>query len=312
MRKTEMIRKARVIYAWVLVVLSILSHGICSDFTFDKLRKDPLGYNVMGHAQEEGSEVYLLVIDINGDGLNDALIGQKLEEKNNEYMEITPDWWIYLKVQGGYKQVTHTVCFNTDYIAMQNTDSGTRVITFFENGREDRKEEAPAGSGHIYWFDSQKFYPQREKEILDPTSDTFKTLFANNYADKITTLSQTEINRFYEITVFPAGKRRDYNNQIIKYQDLPTLPRTDPNSDTTGTLLTYGIILGNHTTSETLQLQAKAEKFARSQRTKSPEKKKIDAGKDASPADQPSKNHQDTQAPPVSQPNPPADKKEKK
>jgi hypothetical protein len=113
------------------------------------------------------------------------------------------------------------------------------------------------GDGHIYWFDSQ-FYLRQGKSI-NSDSDEFKYIFSNNYAQKIRTLSQAEINRFYRIRVFPWGKRQEYEDGDIPFEDLQVLPRTDPNSDTTGTLLTYGIILGNYTTSETLQLQAQAQ-----------------------------------------------------
>jgi hypothetical protein len=119
-------------------------------------------------------------------------------------------------------------------------------------------------------------------ESIDTESDTFNTLFANNYAEKIKTISQTELTRFYEIKVFPVGKRQDFFDGVIQYEDLKTLPRTDPNSDTTGTLLTYGIILGNFTTSETLQLQAKAESLSKTSRTRNPKDNATDKNRKSS------------------------------
>ncbi len=231
---------------------------MCSDVTFDNLIKDPLKW-VVSQAQEEGAEVYVLAIDIDGDGLNDVLIGENLVTRKNKFMKVELDWWIYLKVPGGYKEVLQSVNFNKEYLALENSaTTGTRVITFFEDKRGDAQAGTVLkGDGHIFRFDPQTFFLQ-EGEAVNSTSDTFKTLFANNYVTRIKTLSQAEINRFYKIRVFPAGKREDYENDIIKYKDLEVLPRTDPSSDTTGTLLTYGIILGNYTTSETLQLQAQA------------------------------------------------------
>lgn len=140
------------------------------------------------------------------------------------------------------------------------------------------ENEITDGDGHIYWFDSQ-FYLRQGKSI-NSDSDEFKYIFSNNYAQKIRTLSQAEINRFYRIRVFPWGKRQEYEDGDIPFEDLQVLPRTDPNSDTTGTLLTYGIILGNYTTSETLQLQAQAQAGGTSQTLRAKSGKGGATGKD--------------------------------
>jgi hypothetical protein len=288
-------------------VFLVWTQGICSAGIFyHDLRKDPVDWYLV-QTQEEGANLYVLSIDMNSDGLNDVLLSHARPGESADDEET--DWKVYIKVPGGYKEVSHTIYLNWDYIALDNRGGqGTRATTFFYGN-------VSADTGYLYTFETESYFSV-QGESINPGSDTFNTLFSNNYAKKIKTISQTELTRFYKIEVFPAGKRSDYDKGIITEKDLKILPRTDPNSDTTGTLLTYGIILGNHTTSETLQLQlqlqAQAEKFSRSQRAKAPQKKKSDAGKDTSPVDQPPRKQQNIQAPPVSRPNPPADKKETK
>ncbi len=262
MKRNTTWRKERILVmmnkAVLLLALVILfQQQVCHGYISKRLIKDPLKSSVT-QAQEEGAEVYVLSIDINNDGLNDVLIGENLDDKKNEFMKVLPAWKIYLRVQGGYKRVTHTISFNTNYIAIEDLGtSGTRVITFQDDKGGDNHPEYSPGDGSVIWIDPQEF-EYRQGQKINSTNVEFERLFSNNYAKRIKTLSQSELNRFYKIKVFPAGRRQDYNKGILKYKDLPELPRTDPNSDTTGTLLTYGIILGNYTTSETLQLQAQA------------------------------------------------------
>ncbi len=278
----------------------VLIQGICPAQTFDKLRRDPLR-SFVAQPQEEGGKVYILPIDINADGLNDVLISHAQPGESSGDEEES-DWAVYLKVQGGYKQVAHTIYLNWNYIALDNRGTnGAKVITFYEDIESgDGKEEVTSGTGHLYSFDTQFIFPHIG-ELINSGSESFKTLFAKNYEPKIKTLSQSEVNRFYSIRVFPKGKRQDYNNDIIMYEDLKTLPRTDPNSDTTGTMLTYGIILGNYTTSETLQLQAKAEKSSQTQRPNGPKGDAV--GKD--------RKQPDTQASPTPKTSEKATQKEK-
>jgi hypothetical protein len=249
-------RKSAWVMAGVWVFISILLQGNSFAFISEYLDEDPLRLFV-GQPQEEGANVYVLSIDVNGDGLNDVLIRTIALEKRDE--EVTASWWIYLKDQGGYREVSHDIDFNTDYIAVEDMGtSGTRVITYYKDDKEDDEYgEYGAGDGHIYRLSLDQFVFNKGPKV-NANSDTFKRLFADNYNQRIKTISQTDINKLYKIKVFPRGRRKDFYNGVLQYRDLPTLPRTDPNSDTTGTLLTYGIILGNYTTSETLQLQAQA------------------------------------------------------
>jgi hypothetical protein len=257
---------------WILgggiaLFINLFPQPDCHASFFDKLIRDPLMNFVSKQAQEEGRGVYVLPIDINSDGLKDVLISSDhvpgFDRFNANY------WNIYLKVSGGYKLNVGGIRINDDFIALEDlVTSGTRVVTFIENDKPER-DSAREGDGHITWYDPQTFIWHRGISI-NPEDENFKSIFADNYARKIRKVPQAEITRFYEIDVFPAGRKKDYDNDLIKDEDLKTLPRTDPNSDTTGTLLTYGIILGNHTTSETLQLQAQASGTHKAKRAKAP------------------------------------------
>lgn len=112
-----MIRTMLRINMGVLALFVFLWGNISAPFAFGELVKDPLKASV-SQPQQERAELYVLTIDINGDGLNDALIGENLDKPGYD-KKVVPDWEIYLKVQGGYQKTFHTVRFNREYIAWE-------------------------------------------------------------------------------------------------------------------------------------------------------------------------------------------------
>jgi hypothetical protein len=72
----KMIRTMLRINMGVLALFVFLWGNISAPFAFGELVKDPLKASV-SQPQQERAELYVLTIDINGDGLNDALDWRK-------------------------------------------------------------------------------------------------------------------------------------------------------------------------------------------------------------------------------------------